>query len=260
MPEPRSRPCLRGGGASLQGTRPENQDRCLFRRSADGTRALGAIADGVGGLADGAGAAGTATGAVERLAEWLFEAEEPTAREIESRIRRTYADANERIAGGGRRSGTTLVLALVTEQHLLVANVGDSRAWLFVEDRIERLTADHSVVEELVRDGALSHEQAARSPYRNVLTRALGDGPLPEVDVRVADHQLELLRCGGTLILTSDGAHGVEGIMGADHLRAALAEDADLGRVASRLGQAAIDSGSRDNATVVLIQSERLPN
>ena len=249
---------LHGGGASLQGIRSENQDRCFFQRSEDGSRAIGAIADGIGGLADGAGAAGTATGAAAGLAEWLFGVEAPTAEEIADRIRATYAHANARIAegtGSRGRSGTTLVLVAITDEHLLVANVGDSRAYLFAEGGVHRLTADHSVVEELVRDGALSPEQAERSPYRNLLTRSLGDPDTPEVDVVVADAELDHLRRGATLILTSDGAHGVEGIMGAGRLKSALEGGGTPSEVARQLGQAAIDSGSRDNATVVLIES-----
>ena len=224
--------------------------------SDDGRRAVGAIADGIGGLADGSGAAGAAIRAVELFATWLFGADEPGVAEIQARIEGLYAQANEAIvarAGAPARSGTTLVLTVVTESDLIIANVGDSRAWMHTNPGVHRLTADHSVVEELVRDGALSPEQAQRSPYRNLLTRSLGDA-VPEVDVVEPEAGHEALGRGAAVILTSDGAHGVPGIVDDERIGAALADCPDLDAVCERVCRAAVDAGSRDNATMVIVR------
>lgn len=224
--------------------------------SDDGCRAVGAIADGIGGLADGAGAAAAATAAVRAFADWLFAEAELQSSEIRRRIEALYESANEEIverAGARARSGTTLVLCVVTEANLVIANVGDSRAWIYMNPGLERLTADHSVVEELVRDGALTEEQAARSPYRNLLTRSLGDAT-PEVDVQSEEKGRQALAAGAAILLTSDGAHGVAGIMEQGRLEKALAERPDLNALSHELCAAAVEAGSRDNATVVILQ------
>lgn len=247
---------MAAGGASLQGVRSENQDRFLVEVSDDGRRAVGAIADGIGGLNDGAGAAAAATDAVRAFCTWLFAEPNPASAEVRGRIEDLYDAANAEIverAGAQARSGTTLVLAVVTETTLIIANVGDSRAWIYMNPGLERLTADHSVVEELVRDGALTPEQAAKSPYRNLLTRSLGDSS-PEVDVQSEDRGHQALAAGAAIILTSDGAHGVAGIMDEARLAEAMESCADLTEVSEQLCRAAVEAGSRDNATLVILR------
>jgi serine/threonine protein phosphatase PrpC len=243
------------GGASLQGVRSENQDRFFVRVSPDGERAIGAIADGIGGLADGAGAAAAAVDAVEAFCAWLFEADDPSPAELRERVLELYRHANEAIVertGSRARSGTTLVFIAVTENHRIVANVGDSRAFRLHGGELKRMTIDHSVVEELVRDGALTPEQAERSPYRNLLTRSLGDAGDPEVDVESVDRDQLDTKPGTAVILTSDGVHDVPGLLSAEVVQQAIDEEPNLNAAAERLCQAAIDAGSRDNATMVI--------
>lgn len=243
------------GGASLKGARSENQDRFFVRVSPDGERAIGAIADGIGGLADGAGAAAAAVDAVEAFRTWLFDADDPSPDELKERVVELYRHANEAIVertGSRARSGTTLVFVAVTEEHRIVANVGDSRAFRLHEGELTRMTMDHSVVEELVRDGALTPEQAERSPYRNLLTRSLGDAGDPEVDVEsVGCAELDT-RPGTAVVLTSDGVHDVPGLLTAERVQEAIDAEESLDAAAERLCQAAIDGGSRDNATLVI--------
>ena len=78
--------------------------------------------------------------------------------------------------------GTTLTAAYVDGSHLAIAHVGDSRAYLFRDGTLQRLTQDHSLVDELVRRGKLTEEQAAEHPQRSIITRALGPEPDVEVD------------------------------------------------------------------------------
>lgn len=243
------------GGASLTGVRSENQDRYFVRVSPDGERAIGAIADGIGGLADGAGAAAAAVRAVEDFCTWLFDADEPTPEELRDRVVELYRAANESIVertGSRARSGTTLVFTAVTEHHRIIANVGDSRAFRLHDGELTRMTMDHSVVEELVRDGALTPEQAERSPYRNLLTRSLGDAGAPEVDVETADREQLDAPPGTAIIMTSDGVHDVPGLLTAELVQTAIDEEPDLDAASERICRAAVEAGSRDNATVVI--------
>jgi serine/threonine protein phosphatase PrpC len=246
---------IKVGGASLKGVRSDNQDRFFVRVSPDGERAIGAIADGIGGLADGAGAAAAAVGAVEAFCAWLFDADDPSPSELRERVLELYRHANESIVertGSRARSGTTLVFIAVTEEHRIIANVGDSRAFRLHDGELTRMTMDHSVVEELVRDGALTPEQAERSPYRNLLTRSLGDAGDPEVDVESVDRNQLDTRPGTAVILTSDGVHDVPGLLTAERVQQAIDEEPDLEAAADRLCRAAIEAGSRDNATMVI--------
>ncbi len=243
------------GGASLKGVRSENQDRYFAKVSPDGERAIGAIADGIGGLADGAGAAAAAVRAVEEFCEWLFEGDEPTPAELRDRVVQVYRTANESIVkrtGSRARSGTTLVVAAVTEGHRIVANVGDSRAFRLHRGELSRMTTDHSVVEELVRDGTLTPEQAERSPYRNLLTRSLGDEGALEVDVDTIDRAELDTESGTAVILTSDGVHDVPGFLTTQLVEQAIAEEPNLNAAAERICRGAIEAGSRDNATMVI--------
>ncbi len=96
--------------------------------------------------------------------------------------------------------GTTLTAAYLEETSLAIAHVGDSRAYLFRDGSLQRLTRDHSLVDELVRRGKLTEEQAAEHPQRSIITRALG--PEPEVEV---DTWTYPVRAGDVLLLCSDG-------------------------------------------------------
>lgn len=246
---------IRVGGASLQGRRSENQDRYFARVAPNGERAISALADGIGGLADGAGAAAAAVAAVEEFCAWLFAGDEPTPSELREHVLALYRSANESIvekSGSRARSGTTLVIAAVTEHHRVVANVGDSRAFRLLRGELTRMTMDHSVVEELVRDGALTPEQAERSPYRNLLTRSLGDEGAPEVDVDAAARAELDAPPGTAIILTSDGVHDVPGLLTGESVQRAIEEEPTLDAAAERLCRAAIEAGSRDNATMVI--------
>ncbi len=96
--------------------------------------------------------------------------------------------------------GTTLTAAYLDDSNLAIAHVGDSRAYLFRDGSLKRLTQDHSLVDELVRRGKLTEEQAAEHPQRSIITRALGPEPTVEVDTWTYP-----VRAGDVLLLCSDG-------------------------------------------------------
>src|SRR3954454_9982599 len=100
--------------------------------------------------------------------------------------------------------GTTLTAAMLDGQYIAVGHVGDSRLYLFRNGEIERMTRDHSLVEEFVRQGKLTPEQAEKHPQRSVITRALG----PESSVEVDTFRIPA-RAGDVYLLCSDGLSGM---------------------------------------------------
>jgi protein phosphatase len=144
--------------------------------------------------------------------------------------------------------GTTLTAALVHGDEVSFAHVGDSRAYVLRDGKLKQITNDHSLVEELRRQGRLTRDQAAEHPQRSVITRALG--PEPDVQVDTFTYQG---RPGDLFLLCSDG---LTTMLSDDDLLAILKRDGDLERAARRLIRAANDRGGRDNITVVLFRLE----
>jgi PPM family protein phosphatase len=146
--------------------------------------------------------------------------------------------------------GTTVTAAYLDNTDLAIAHVGDSRAYLFRDQKLTRLTQDHSLVEELVRKGKLTEEQAAEHPQRSIITRALG--PEPEVEVDTITYPV---RAGDVLLLCSDG---LTSMISEEQIAQILASAADLERAAQLLIAAANEAGGRDNITVVLFSLEEV--
>lgn len=141
--------------------------------------------------------------------------------------------------------GTTCTAVVLRGADAYYAHVGDSRAYLIQDGVIRQLTRDHSLVAQLVRDGQLTPEQARVDPRRNVVTRSVGVGATVEID---AEHEPGLLRPGDTVLICSDGLHG----MVADEELRAAASGADLERGCHDAIALANQRGGPDNITVVL--------
>ena len=197
------------------------------------------VCDGMGGFASGEVASSIAA---ETITPQYYAARgEPDAA-----LRGAFAEANERIYKRGRgKMGTTGVAALFLEDSVLVANVGDSRAYLIRSGELRQITRDHSFVEEQVSAGVITANQARESSYRNIITRALGHRPQVEVDLFA-----EQLLPGDRVLLCSDGLHGqVE----TDEI-AAIAGMGPLDAGVARLIGLANERGGPDNITAVLIE------
>lgn len=149
--------------------------------------------------------------------------------------------------------GTTVTAAHVGEHDIAVAHVGDSRAYRWRDGELERLTEDHSLVEELRRQGKLTAEQAEEHPQRSIITRALG--PEPDVVVDTASYRA---RAGDLYLLCSDGLTSMISEARVAEILAASAPGEALESVARRLVAAANDAGGRDNITVVLFRVEEV--
>ena len=140
--------------------------------------------------------------------------------------------------------GTTLVGGICVDDRVILANVGDSRAYLIDGSKIAQMTADHSLVEEMVRSGRLTPEEAKVYPGRNLITRAIGVDSAVEADLyEITIHD------GQTLLLCSDG---LSGLVYDAEIAAIVAEAASQEDACSRLIERAYEAGGNDNITVVL--------
>ncbi len=140
--------------------------------------------------------------------------------------------------------GTTLTLLWPTDREILIAQVGDSRAYLLRGGEMRQVTADHSLVADMVRRGVLTEEQAACHPMRNYITRAVGTEDTIEVDL-YNEGRMQ----GDRWLVCSDGLYGQ---MSRAELQE-LASIEDESEAADRLLQKALDNGGKDNITLILM-------
>lgn len=226
-------------GTDLGCVRTENQDSTWALTI--GGHAVLVVADGMGGHSGGASASNAAT----RVLETAFETH---GLEYPQDMDDVFARVSESVAVSAPDGGTTLVVAVISEQRLDVWHVGDSRAYVLRDSALMPVTTDHSWVQTLVDSGQLTREQAAGHPRRNVLLRAIGKGrdSTPE-------HSTLRFLPGDVVLLCSDGLHGVVPepeigrILGLHDTPAALV---------SALIQAAVDRGAPDNIGVAVAVGE----
>ena len=147
-----------------------------------------------------------------------------------------------------RGMGTTMVLVTIVGHYAYVANVGDSRLYLIDENKISQITKDHSLVEEMVRMGEISRDDARNHPDKNIITRALGAGR--DVDVDFFDVRLTP---GDILLLCSDG---LSNMVPDEDIRQVILTSETLEEAGRRLVSMANDNGGRDNIAVVLVEPE----
>src|ERR671937_368114 len=171
---------------------------------------LFAIADGMGGAQAGELASSLAAGAV-RGGDAAGSGEGRVVDLIQEANRRVYQRSSQDAAVSGM--GTTMTVALVEDDTVVFGHVGDSRAYLIRDGKLEQLTEDHSLVAELVRSGKLSPEEAETHPQRSVITRALGTDP--DVDVilqSVEKHRDNLQAAAKALIRAANKGGGEDNI------------------------------------------------
>jgi protein phosphatase len=205
---------------------------------------LFAVADGMGGAQAGEVASQLAAGALREFDGRSEDGEQLVVELIQEANRRVWQRANEDAAASGM--GTTVTVALVEpEGRVIFGHVGDSRAYLLRDDRLEQLTDDHSLVAELVRRGELSPKEAETHPQRSVITRALGTDPDVDVDTFEVD-----ARDGDLFLICSDGLSSM--VDDATVERVLTESRADLEAAAKALVAAANRGGGEDNITAVL--------
>jgi protein phosphatase len=222
--------------------RRDNEDSAFARAP------MFVVADGMGGAQAGEVAS--------RIAIEAFERALPDSGTPEERLAERVRDANRQIYERSRVEheragmGTTLTAAYLDDAGVAIAHVGDSRAYMFREGTLRRLTQDHSLVNELVSRGKLTEEQAAEHPQRSIITRALGPEPTVEVDTWTYP-----VRAGDVLLLCSDG---LTSMISEERMTAILSTAQTLDGAANGLIDEANDAGGRDNITIVLFRLEEV--
>lgn len=239
---------LTAGSASVPGpARAANQDAVL----ADGD--LFAVADGVG-----SGGRAASLLAVEVLRAALPKDAGDTAtghhfgQACQAANRAIWRHAGDGAGGDADAqptTGATLTAAAWTGSALAIVHVGDSRAYLWRDQTLRRLTEDHTLVAGLIRDGQLTEEAARRHPQRALLTRALGAGPDVEpFSVTVP----AVFGPGDRLLLCTDG---VTSVLTDEQLAAALRDPGPPGDVATALVQLALAHGGQDDTSAVVVEA-----
>jgi len=240
-------------GAALTDTgrvRQKNEDTVFFYQPADpvelakyGTLAL--VADGMGGANGGRTASEMTSREVTQA--YLASKGEPTPalrRALEIANRRVYrrSQKDEELTG----MGSTCVVLVLKPPFAWAAWAGDSRLYLIRDGQIFQMTEDHSVVNEMVRQGLLTREEAFNHEDRNVVTRALGTHPKVEVDVWPEPYPV---RAGDRFLLCSDGLHDLIG--GPEILE--MAGTGSVDAAAARLIDRANSRGGSDNISAILV-------
>jgi protein phosphatase len=240
------------GKCTLLGNyRENNEDAIEVKPFPDMTVAI--VADGMGGQAAGEIASKRAIEVIPRELRKNISQNLPQD-DAKVAIRKAVVQANEEIMAMGaldrdlRNMGTTVVMALWRKgPEIFIANIGDSRAYLIRDDRIEQLTIDHSLAQALVDNKTISAAEAREHRFRNVLWKYLGSKEVGEgPDVKVVP-----VKPGDRFLLCTDGLTSPV----PDHqLLSFMQQNPDVQQCADGLGQLALDNGSRDNVSCIVIE------
>lgn len=200
------------------------------------------VADGMGGHAAGEVASEIAVNVLAERAPSHPDGE-ALARAVEEANRAIIRAAHE---GRGREGmGTTMTAAMLEGERLVLAQVGDSRAYLLHQGKIQQLTRDHSLMADMIEAGQLTPEEARNHPQRSVITRALGSDPHLQPDIYEIN-----VETGDRLLICSDG---LSGMLRDEEIERTLCRIQDPQRCASQLVNEAIAAGGHDNVTVIVV-------
>ena len=230
-----------GSRTDVGNVREQNEDSLIVRPP------LFVVADGMGGHAAGEIASEIAVSTISELAPDHADAE-ALGRAVEEANRDII---NAAIAGKGHEGmGTTVTAAILERNRLVIAQVGDSRAYLLHNGELTQLTRDHSLMANMIEAGQISPEEARFHPNRSVITRALGNDPdtvpdLYEINVEEGDR----------LLLCSDGLYSM---LEDSEIAAVMRRISDPQRCATTLVNGAIAAGGHDNITVIVADAEGL--
>ena len=205
---------------------------------------LFAVADGMGGHAAGEVASEIAVRTLEELA--------PTTADSET-LSKAVCAANlavmEAAQEKGRQGmGTTLTAAILEGERLVIAQVGDSRAYILHNGHLQQITRDHSLMAELIEAGEITEDEARVHPQRSVITRALGSDPNMQPDIYEIN-----VRAGDRLLLCSDG---LTTMLDDSEVQRTMMHHRDPQHCASALVNEAISQGGLDNITVIVVDIE----
>jgi protein phosphatase len=237
--------------------RKNNEDAFM----ANPTLGIFAVADGMGGHASGEVASRIAVESIQDSLARVGREKDAPLTEDSTAVLSSPANilvngfrlANQRIYKSSlekeeyKGMGTTLVAVYLSGSSAIVAHVGDSRLYQIRGQAIEQVTADHSLVWEQYRQGLITKAALSSSPYKNIVTRALGLEPTVDVEV-----QELVTQPGDSLILCSDGLSDL--VLDEEMLTVSNEVSGDLDRACSELTRLANQRGGKDNITVLLMQ------
>jgi protein phosphatase len=238
---------IRVGSHSAQGVRPNNEDRFAV----DERHRVYVVADGMGGHDSGEEASRLAAEIIPKSVGDSLDAQV----QVPEALQRALEQAHKAIMDAGRnqppgrRMGTTAVVAVHDKDQCYVAGLGDSRAYLVRAGQVQQLTVDHSVAKALELNGTLTAEQARNSPFNHVLYRFLG---CVEMWNGAEVHPFAP-QAGDYLILATDG---LTGHVNDEDLCEGARQRPEPQHLAEELVQLALQRGSRDNVTIVVVAFE----
>lgn len=205
------------------------------------------VADGMGGHNAGEVASKMA---IDEISENFSKIKGRRKSDLEDKTRAAFTSANNQIYEYAEKNsklmgmGTTAVTAIIHSGHLVIGNVGDSRAYIIKDKEIQQISEDHSYVWQLVIRGEITHLQAKRHPKRNFITRAMGTEKEVLVDTFVRKWE------GGIVLLCSDG---LTNLVDDNEIRDIVLGSESLQTAADKLVELANDRGGNDNITIALM-------
>ena len=239
------------GQSDIGKARKDNQDAFAYSVSDAKKLAFAVVCDGMGGAAAGNVASHLA---LEKFTDCIRSADYKnlTNEQLCSLLENAVNEANSTVhdhAGADAKfygMGTTLVAVVATQNKVAVINIGDSRAYKITAEGISKITRDHSLVEDMVRMGELTEEQAQEHPGKNLITRAVGTDSVVTGDVFFPE-----MKKGEYILLCSDG---LVNMVEDEKILSLITETEDFETLAGNLVNEAENAGGVDNITAVLIR------
>lgn len=233
--------------------RKNNEDYCMGEiiQTEDDCIGIFALADGMGGHKKGEVASKIAVDSIiDFLKENILKSCGIKMDYLDDVIKQGYNYANQKIFdkvledSSCEGMGTTLVVAVIYKDDMIMANVGDSRGYLLHNDEFRRITRDHSVVEELVNANLITEEEARVHPRRNQITRAMG-----AEEIIIVDIFREKIEKGDMILLATDG---LTGCVEDEDIKNIIKQDKDIKEICEDLINQANDNSGKDNISVIL--------
>jgi serine/threonine protein phosphatase PrpC len=208
------------------------------------------VADGMGGAAAGEIASKIAAFSVQQYfeelnSERLIPSDLIEAVKYANKQIVTETHYNERLKG----MGTTMTLAAVEDNHIIIAQVGDSCAYLLSNEKLHKITKDHTYVQKLIDNGIIEKSQAADNPLKNIITRVVGMN-----DLIVDTYEIEWSK-SDFLLLCSDG---LTTYMSEEELLQVLVSESSLSEKADEMVSCALNKGGRDNISVIIAHNVKI--
>lgn len=232
---------------SDQGRRNNNEDRYYVSKD----ECLLILADGMGGHAAGELASEIA---VETIGKYAKDFSKKRDEALLNALRKAVVEANEKIYTRANKDihlkgmGTTLSLAYLCDDFLYYINIGDSRIYYLSQHELTQLTVDDSFVNYLVHMGDITEEEAKVHPQRNILTKAMGSKR--DISFDISYISLEKFE---KLLLCTDG---LTDALDAQEIAKILSQDGDMKSIADNLIEQALEQGSSDNISVIILDKE----